>query len=288
MTKPVCVVAGAGTKYASNEAFFGNADASELPQDVKWGLGGALPIAFAEQGYNVVVLSRTYDNLVPIAEHIEATTEARCLALECDVSDPTAVSRVFADIEAQLGPVEVLCYNAGYDQSAQIAGRNPMAGSLTEDIDVERFDKAQAVHVSGLLYCAQAVLPGMRERGTGGIYVSGNTMSFRGSPKFGVNAPSKFAQRGLVQVMAQEYKEYGVHVGLVIIDGTIDAPGIREMFAQRGNTKALQAEFAEPGSKLLKPAEVANAFVYLAQQHHSIWSHEITLTPQKVRLGHRL
>ena len=88
--------------------------------------------------------------------------------------------------------------------------------------------------------------------------------------------------------MAQEYKPLGVHVAHVIVDGALDAPGMRALFREHGNDALLAAEAASPGSMLLNPGEVANAFVYLAEQHPSIWTHEITLTPRDVKLGQRL
>ena len=90
---------------------------------------------------------------------------------------------------------------------------------------------------------------------------------------------------GLTQVMSQEYKPAGIHVAHVVVDGALDAPGMRTMFESRGG---LAAEEEEPGSQLLSPAEVAKAFLYLAQQHRSVWTHELALTPYKVKLGQRL
>ncbi len=288
MTK-VCVVVGSGTKYASNQAFHGDAPSDDLPDAVKWGLGGALPIAFARAGYAVVAMSRSDENLAPIVERLRADGH-ECLGLRCDVTDPASVKNAFSAAVDAFGEIDVLCYNAGYDQSPP-AGQtvtNPMGGELTEDLDPGRFRASFEVHDLGLLHCAQAVLSSMRERGSGALLVSGNTMSIRGGAKFGINAPSKFAQRAMTQVMAQEYKPHGVHVAHVIIDGAIDAPGLRAMFVERGNSAALEAEAESPGATFLDPAEIASTFVYLADQHPSVWTHEITLTPYKVRLGQRL
>merc|ERR1712178_370418 len=89
--------------------------------------------------------------------------------------------------------IDVLIYNAGYAQPAQ--NGNPMGGQLVEEIPLQGFSAAYSVHVSVLLLCAQEVLPAMRRKEKGTILVTGNTMSLRGGPKFGLNAPSKFAQR---------------------------------------------------------------------------------------------
>ena len=155
MGNPVCVVVGAGTKYASNEVYYGDTDSSNLPSDVKWGLGGALPIAFAEEGYDVCVMSRALDNLAPIAEHITGLGR-RCEAIECDCSSHDSILAAFSSLRQSLGDaVDVLVYNAGYAQPSQDG--NPMGGQLAHEIPIENFDMSYAVHVSGLLLCAQQV-----------------------------------------------------------------------------------------------------------------------------------
>jgi len=280
----VCVVVGAGTKYASNPNFREDDESLEFNVQVKWGVGGALPIAFAREGYRVVIMSRSLDNLAPIQQYITDTMGAECLSVRCDVSDNDSVELAFQEVRANWGDVDVLCYNAGYDQGSH--NEIVPKAKLVENIDLHDFDTAHRVHTTGLLHCAKQVLPAMRERESGSFLVSGNSMCVRGSPDFGLNAPSKFAQRGLTQVMAQEYKPYGVHVGLVLIDGAIDAPGMRKMLKNHGKSEALDDEAKSPGS--YHPGEIANTFVTLAHQHGSVWTHEIALTPYKIALGQRL
>ena len=70
----------------------------------------------------------------------------------------------------------------------------------------------------------------------------------------------------------------------VVADGGLDAPGMRTM--KMG--ERYKAEEEAPGSILMAPVEVAKAFLYLAEQHPSVWTHEIALTPYAVKLGQRL
>ncbi|KAL1503560.1 hypothetical protein AB1Y20_012038 [Prymnesium parvum] len=282
-SKPkVCVVVGAGSKYAT-----GRVDTTGVPEDALWGLGGALPIEFAKEGYSVVIMSRSFDNLRPIEEHINTKLEGHCVAIECDCSSEESIKQAFAQVRQQVGEVDVLCYNAGYAPPSATATPPPGMGSnAVEMIDPSQCDMAWQVHVKGLLLCAQQVLPSMRERREGSVLVTGNSMSLRGSIDMGRAAPSKAAQRSLVQVMAQEYKPFRVHVAHVVIDGAIDAPHMRTVGTWGAKLAAREKE--APGSKLLRPAEVSRLFIYLAQQHPSIWTHEIFLTPYEVSLGQRL
>ena len=159
MSRPLCVVVGAGTKYASNSAFFGDTDSEKMANDVKWGLGGALPIVFSEQGHDTVIMSRALTNLRPIEHHINSTVPgAHCEAVVCDCADEASIRAAFASVHA-LFPgrgIDCLIYNAGYAQPAG-AGDNPMGGQMTHDIPIEQFNMSYKVHVSGLLLCAQQV-----------------------------------------------------------------------------------------------------------------------------------
>ena len=289
--KSVCVVVGAGTKYSSNKAYFGNANDEAFMPEVRWGLGGALPIQFSSAGYSVVILSRSKENLIDLENHINGELEGSCAAIECDVTDKSSVNKAFEKIYKNHGKIDVLCYNAGYAKTPDLGEErvdNPIGGGLVENVDMSAFDDSYAVHASGLLRVAKLTLPLMRKSGSGAFLVSGNTMSLRGGKGFGLNAPSKFAQRALTQVMAQEYKEYGVHVAHIIIDGAIDAPGLRRLLVDSGNIKMIEQESEKPGSIFLNPKDIANAFVALANQPPSIWTHEISLTPSGVTLGQRL
>jgi NAD(P)-dependent dehydrogenase (short-subunit alcohol dehydrogenase family) len=114
MAIKLAVVVGACTKYASNTVYHGETPSDDLPDDVKWGLGGALPIVFAEQGYDVVVMSRSLANLAPIEAHITGTLHKRCFAVECDCADRASIARAFAAVAERFGSIDVLVYNAGY------------------------------------------------------------------------------------------------------------------------------------------------------------------------------
>ena len=80
----------------------------------------------------------------------------------------------------------------------------------------------------------------MHKIGSDTFLVSGKTMLLRGNKGFGLNAPSKFAQRALTQVMAQEYKTFGVHAAHIIIAKPIDAPSLRRIIADRGNLRMIK------------------------------------------------
>ena len=77
--------------------------------------------------------------------------------------------------------------------------------------------------------------------------------------------------RTLAQVLTEEYSEHGVHIANVVIDGTIDSPGTRELQKAKDNPAIV-----------MNPAKIAEAFYYLHTQDKSVWTHELQLTAHVV------
>ncbi len=107
----------------------------------------------------------------------------------------------------------------------------------------------------------------MLERGGGSILYSGATASLRGSARFAGLAVGKFGLRALAQSMARELGPRGIHVAHVVIDGAIDSPRVRTMFAGRAP------------ETFLAPMAIAENYWNLHAQDPSTWSQEIDLRP---------
>ena len=221
MPKPVCAVIGIGPKN-----------------------GAAFARRFAQEGYAVALLSRTTDYSTGLADELG---DARAYA--CDASDPAAIEAAFAQVRDDLGPVEVLIYNAGSGAWGNI-----------EEISAEEFEQGWRINALGGFVASQQVLPAMLERGAGTIVFVGATASLRGKPFTTGFAPAKAAQRSLAQAMARHLGPRGIHVALMIPDGGI-APN----------------EGAE--IKTLEPDAIADAAFYLVRQDRSAWTFELELRP---------
>ena len=122
------------------------------------GIGRAIAQALATAGAAIAVTARSEDQLRETVALIERAG-GRALALPADVTDRQAVEHLVADIERQLGPVDVLVNNAG------IVG--PL-GPLWE-ADPEAWRRCLDVNLYGAFLCARAVLPGMVARRRGRI-----------------------------------------------------------------------------------------------------------------------
>jgi NAD(P)-dependent dehydrogenase (short-subunit alcohol dehydrogenase family) len=181
------------------------------------------------------------------------------------VSSAGSIEAAFSTIRESAGEPEVLIYNAGY-----MAGRElPPEQELLELFPTELFDVALAIACRGPFLVAKQVLPAMRARGRGCLFLSNNQYSLRGRRRRTGESLyyPRTMMRALSQALREEYSSLGVHVANIVVDGFIDSPG----------TRALPQFQDEPGM-LINPVSIADAFFYLHTQERSAWTHELQLT----------
>ena len=268
--KPVAVVVGATSKWQSDgrntHLVHGRSlDDSELPVGVRWGVGGAISLKFAKEGFFTVLTTRRASNAAALEEAVREQG-GDGMIVELDLASRDSISKAFARVREVAGAPSVLVYNAGY-----LEGRDlPPEKELLEHIPFEMFETAQHISSSGPFLVAKEVLPGMRERGEGSILISNNSSSLRGRKRYTGQSLyyPRVLMRTLAQALTEEYSEYGVHVANVVIDGMIDSPG----------TRALPRAQQQP-ELLMNPVKIAEAFYYLHTQDKSCWTHELQLTP---------
>lgn len=268
--KQVAVVVGATSKWQSDGrntklAHGGALDDSDLPVGLRWGIGGAVAQKFAQEGFFVVLTTRTEANASALAAAIGQQGGA-CMIVELDLISQESISQAFATIRREAGDPDVLVYNAGY-----LEGRDlPPEKELLEHIEVEMFDTAQHIASRGPFLVAKEVLPAMRKKGAGSFLFTNNSKSLRGRKRMTGESLyyPRVMMRTLAQVLTEEYSEHGVHVANVVIDGLIDSPG----------TRALSKAQANP-DMVMNPVKIAEAFYYLHTQDRSCWTHELQLTP---------
>jgi NAD(P)-dependent dehydrogenase (short-subunit alcohol dehydrogenase family) len=272
--KQVAVVVGATSKWQADGrntklAHGKTLDDSELPVGVRWGVGGAVAQKFAQEGFFVVLTTRTEANASALAAAIHQQG-GDCMIVELDLVSQDSIAAAFATIRRDAGDPDVLVYNAGY-----LEGRDlPPEKELLEHIPVEMFDTAQHIASRGPFLVAKEVLPAMRKRGTGSFFFSNNSSSLRGKKRMTGQSLyyPRVMMRTLAQVLTEEYSELGVHVANVVIDGTIDSPGTRAMPRVQNRPDLV-----------INPVKIAEAFYYLHTQDRSCWTHELQLTPFPVK-----
>lgn len=223
------------------------------------GLGQALAVRFASGGFRVALVARRDESVCAAQAAIDGAGGSATTFLT-DASDEKSVRDTVRRIHEDLGPSEVLLYNAA---AFELGGLLELSSSVVE--------QTWRVSCLGGFLAAQAVLPGMLERGRGTVIFSGATASLRGSARFAAIAIGKFGLRALAQSMAREFGPKGIHVAHVVIDGQIHTPRVRAMFPDRDL------------KTFLDPAAIAETYWSLHAQDPSAWSHEIDLRPSVER-----
>ena len=199
------------------------------------GIGRAVVDRFAAAGDQVVALGR--DN--------------------CDVTDEASVAETFE----RIGTVDVLVNNAGVSSSA------PLARTSLDDW------RAQIdVNAMGAFLCTRAVLPGMREHGSGRIVTVASTAGRAGARYTAAYTASKHAAVGLMRAVAAEVAGTGITANAVcpaFVRTDMTRASVERIVASTGRDEAAaEAALAEmaPLGRLLEPEEVAFAVAFLAAE----------------------
>lgn len=225
------------------------------------GLGTAIATAFAREGLVACLTRRPrhLDKLRATAAAIQgAGHEAHAFGV--DAREEADMADLFATIERDVGPLEVVVFNVG--ANVRFGVRETTAQVYRKVWEMAAF----AGFLTGR-EAARVMVP--RQRGT--ILFTGATASLRGGNGYCAFAGAKHALRALAQSMARELGPLGIHVGHVVVDGAIDGSFIRGMVPD--------AEQLAADARLLRPEDVARAYVGLWQQPRSAWTHEQDIRP---------
>ena len=215
------------------------------------GTGSAIVRHFASKGYRVAMMARNEARLQQLVETIPGTA-----SFPCDVSDLGQLRNQIDLIERGHGYPDVLIHNA-------VGGA---FGSFME-IDPMVLQQNFQVNTMALLHLARWVSPAMIERGMGAILATGNTSAYRGKAGFAGFAPTKAAQRILLESMARSLGPQGIHVAYCAIDAVIDLPWTRKRYA------------GKPTEFFCQPEDIANECYRLVSQPRSAWSFESVIRP---------
>jgi len=168
------------------------------------GIGRAIALAFAHEGADVLVASRTLSEVAETAEEVRALGR-HALPLKVDVSNRDEVERMVTRALDGFGKVDILVNNAGIYGSI---------GPLVDN-DPEKWVQTISINLIGSFFSARAVLPFMiRQRHGKIINLSGGGASSP-LPNFSAYAASKAAIVRLTETLAEEVKEFNIQVNAI-------------------------------------------------------------------------
>jgi 2-hydroxycyclohexanecarboxyl-CoA dehydrogenase len=219
------------------------------------GIGRAIALALAEDGRAVAVADLLEEQAREVAGEIEAAG-GRAVAVALDITDSEGVRETAAAIARDLGPIEILINNAGWDEL------KPFVAT-----DEAFWDRIIDINFKGALRTTHAILPGMMDRGWGRIVNIGSDAGRVGSSMEAVYSGAKGATITFTKTIARESARKGVTANAVcpgptdtpLVQGIVDsAPDAQKVLGAMTGAVAMK--------RLGQPSEVAAAVAFLASE----------------------
>jgi NADP-dependent 3-hydroxy acid dehydrogenase YdfG len=173
------------------------------------GIAAATARRFGGEGYAVGLIGRRQGVLSELGAELRQSV-ARVEWAGADAGDPRELGVAVTALVEQLGPVDVLLYNVSVGRQAAVPDLAPE--ELLADL---------AAGAVGLQTAVRAVLPGMRERGSGTVLVTGGGSADRPIPSMASLGVQKAALRALAEVQARALAPDGIHVATVTVRGLV-------------------------------------------------------------------
>jgi NAD(P)-dependent dehydrogenase (short-subunit alcohol dehydrogenase family) len=214
------------------------------------GIGRAVAVRLAAQGYRVALTSRSPDELHGTA----ALCAGQTLVLPADITSTAAVDQLFTAVEDAWGGVDVLVANAGSGVSAPLV--------KTTD---EQWAQMLEVNLTAPFRCIRRAVSGMVDRQYGRIVVIASVAAKRGEPYITAYAASKHGVLGVVRSAAAELAKTGITVNAVC-PGYVATPMTERTVAAIADRTGRTREEAyatlaakQPNGRLVTVDEVADA-----------------------------
>lgn len=226
-------------------------------------IGAAVARRFAEGGFKVCIARRDAEKSKALVDELNAAG-GDVRAYSIDARDEMNVQDLFAQVEKEVGPIEVCLFNAGAN----------VGKPLLETTEKLFFRAWELACYAGFLVGREAARY-MVQRGHGTILFTGATASMRGGKNFAAFAAAKFGLRAVAQSMARELGPKNIHVAHLIMDGPVDSPEIhRRLMVDKG----IDASSLPPDS-MTKTSSIAEIYWFLHGQPRDGWTHELDLRP---------
>ena len=217
------------------------------------GIGGATCRRFAAEGARVAVFDINLEAAQKVADEINVSGGSAA-AFKCDITDRVAVDVAVAETIDQLGSIDVLVNNAGWDIFKPFVKTAP-----------EEWTKLIAINLTGALHMHHAVLPSMVARKSGRIVNIASDAARVGSSGEAVYAACKGGLIAFSKTIAREHARHNVNVN-VVCPGPTDTALFADYKAGAGNPEKLMEAFTRsiPLGRIGQPDDLPGAILFFA------------------------
>jgi len=206
------------------------------------GIGREAALTYARYGAEVILLGRSAEKLQLTKEAIGQLNQRPAHAVVFDLSDatPEQCHQLAGQLAQQFSHLDGVLHNAS------ILGEiMPLA-----DLDPQVWQQVMKINVDATFFLTQALLPLLLKSESGSLVFTTSSVGRTGRAGWGAYAVSKFATEGMMQVLADEYKNHALRVNCINPGGT--------------RTKMRASAFPqEDASKLKTPADIMPLYLYL-------------------------
>jgi 3-oxoacyl-[acyl-carrier protein] reductase len=228
------------------------------------GLGRAVAASLAREGAVVAVSARTKDALEAVAKEIENGSGSRCIAVPLDVGDATAIPGAMETVATEIGPVDILVANAG----------GPPPGPF-EDVDDDTMRAAFELTAASAWHLAKAVVPAMKEQGSGCIIFLTSYSTKEVIPNLLLSNMMRAAVVGMAKTMSKELGPLGIRV-LCVAPGRHHTPRVQQLDTNTASktNKTIQEVRSENSAVIAlgrygRPEEFGDVVAFLASERAS-------------------
>jgi 2-hydroxycyclohexanecarboxyl-CoA dehydrogenase len=219
------------------------------------GIGGATCRRFAREGAKVAV----YDMNLEAAEKVASGIRdegGQAQAFRCDITDRASVDKAVEATQQNVGPIDVLVNNAGWDVFKPFTKTEPA-----------QWDKLIAINLTGALHMHHAVLPGMAARKAGRIVNIASDAARVGSSGEAVYAACKGGLVAFSKTIAREHARHGITVN-VVCPGPTDTALFADYKEGAGNPEKLMEAFTRsiPLGRIGQPDDLPGAILFFASE----------------------
>jgi 3-oxoacyl-[acyl-carrier protein] reductase len=213
------------------------------------GIGRGIASALAREGARVAIASRSRERI----EEAAAEIEGEASPIVADASDTDRLAALPSEVEAMLGPVEILVLNAGGP---------PLGGALDHELD--EWERAYRSLVLAPRVLAGAVVPGMRERRWGRIVNVGSSATREPIPRLNLSNAHRMAAVGFLKTLSREVAADGVTVNTVATGRF----ATERLASNAGSIEAAEAAAREevPAARLGRPEEYGDLVAFLCSE----------------------
>jgi NAD(P)-dependent dehydrogenase (short-subunit alcohol dehydrogenase family) len=207
------------------------------------GIGAGMVEGFVRQGSDVTFFDVAEEDSRALAEKLGCRFE------RVDLMDIKGAQATIARLIEEGGSFDVLVNNAANDDRHSI-------DQVTEDY----WDNRMGVNLKHLFFCAQSVIPGMREKKAGAIVNLGSISWHLGMAELAIYQTAKAAIEGLTRSLARELGEDGIRVTCVV-PGNVRTPRQLKWYTPEGEAEIVAAQCLKGR---LVPEDVAAMVMFLA------------------------